>query len=288
VDVKASDVKALREKTGAGMLDCKKALVEAGGDIDKAVKKLKELGLAAAAKRSGRATNEGRVFSLIYSSPGSGIKKAGILELSCETDFVARNSDFIALGNKMVTSVIEKELSAGAPELETMLQEAISTIKENMSIRRFETIEIGKNELVLDYIHGEGRIGVLVKIAVENESYLTDDRVKAFAFDCALHIAAFNPGYLSRDTVDKNYIDEQEAIFQKQAENLDKPEKVIVGIVKGKLNKHLAGICLLDQPFVKDEKLSVKKVSENLSKECGGSITISDYKYYRVGEEFNN
>ena len=279
MEIKAADVKRLRDKTGAGMLDCKKALNEANGDFAEAEKKLKEMGLAAAAKRSGRATNEGRIFTRV------GEKKAAILELACETDFVARNADFIELGKNLLETIIEKDLEEVNDELNEMVKDTISTIKENMTLKRFRTLEIGGNELVSEYVHGEGAIGVLVKIKADSAETLAKEQVKQFAFDTALHIAAFNPLYLDQDSVDDQYRKDQEAIFRKQAESLGKPEKVMEGIIKGKLNKHFSEICLLDQGFVKEEKTSVAKVMKNIAKEVGGELSITDFAYFRVGED---
>ncbi|MCK4540889.1 MAG: elongation factor Ts [Spirochaetales bacterium] len=277
--ISAADVKQLREKTGAGMLDCKKALTEADGNFEKAEKILKELGLAAAAKRSGRATNEGRIFTAINGD------KAGVLEITCETDFVARNDDFKKLGQDLITRVMNEGLTEMIPALEARVQETISTIKENITLRRFYTTEITEDEMVVDYIHGEGSIGVLVKLKADSSDALKNEKVKEFAFDCALHIAAFNPLYLDQNAIDEGYLKEQEEIFKKQAENLGKPEKVIPGIVKGKLNKHLSEICFLNQGFVKDDKQSVSRVLEQVSKEVGSKISIAEYAYYKVGSE---
>lgn len=279
MEIKATDVKALREKTGAGMLDCKNALVKAEGDPVKAEKILKELGLAAAAKRSGRATNEGRIFSAVHD------KKAGLLELACETDFVARNTDFINYGDTLLQEILEKDLQEGALELEEKIQDAVSKIKENIALRRFTTMEKEDNEIIQDYIHGEGRIGVLVKIKTDDAERTSNEELKQFAFDIALHIAAYNPRFLDRNAVDEAYMDEQKAIFLKQAENLGKPEKVIEGIVKGKLNKHLSEICLLNQGFVKDDKQPVEKVMKAVGDSIGGAVRITDYAYFSVGEE---
>ena len=279
MDIKATDVKKLREITGAGMMDCKKALTEAGGDFKKAERILKEMGLAAAAKRSGRATNEGRIFTLVSGS------KAGLLEIACETDFVAMNKDFITVGNEILSDVVEKELSELPDELKEKVAGLVSKLKENMEIRRFTTTRSGENELLVDYVHGEGRIGVIIKMGAESPEALADEKVKEFAFNCALHAAAFNPLYLSSDKVDPEYLKEQEEIFTKQAESLGKPEKVVAGIVKGKLNKHLSEICFVDQKFVKDDKQSVSKVMEALGKEVGTKLSLTDYLYYRVGEE---
>ncbi len=279
MNIKATDVKKLREMTGAGMMDCKKALTEAGGDFKKAEKLLKELGLAAAAKRGGRATNEGRVFTLI-----SG-KKAGILEISCETDFVARNDTFVDLGKGMIADMVNNGVAADGPELAAKVQNAITTIKENMAVRRGKVIEADANEILTDYVHGDsGRIGVIVKIKTDKPELLSQEPVTSFAFDLALHVAAFRPQFLSAETIDEDYRAEQEEIFLAQARQLDKPENVLQGIAKGKMKKHLSGICLLEQGFVKDEKRSVSQVTKDLGKQVGGDVSVSGYVYYSVGE----
>ena len=272
-------VKALREKTGAGMMDCKRALVEASGDQTKAVKLLKEQGLAAAAKRSGRATNEGRVFSAI------GAQRGGLVELSSETDFVARNDQFVTLGKRLVEKIVAEGSAVDDASLESIVKETAAIIKENMALKRYKIVEAGKNGLLVDYIHGEGRIGVMVRLSLGDAALAKNQKVKEMAFDMALHIAAFNPTFLSRDDVGPDYIQEQEGIFRKQVEGMDKPANVLEGIVKGKLNKHLAEICLLDQGFVKDEKVKCAKVLENLGKEVGGSVALAEFLYFRVGED---
>jgi elongation factor Ts len=279
VEIKASDVKALRERTGAGMMDCKKALQEAGGDFAKAEKHLKELGLAAAAKRIGRATNEGRVFTKLTDS------RAGMIELACETDFVARNTDFIAIGEQIVADVTARNLKQPDAAVEDLVQKARTTIRENIALRRIVTIDAAADETLVEYVHGEGRIGVIVKAKAEKPEAFSNPAVKEFIFNTALHIAAFNPMYLTKDKVDPAYLKEQEEIFTVQAANLGKPANVLAGIVKGKLSKHLAEICLYDQPFVKDDKRTVAQVMNDLGKEIGSKITITDYLYYRVGED---
>lgn len=277
--VKPADIKALREKTGAGMMDCKNALTESNGDIKKAEKILKELGKAVAAKRSGKATNEGRVFSHIDG------KKAGLVEIVCETDFVARNQGFIAMGEKVIKKAVDEQINEITDDLKAIVDEQMGKIKENMSIRRLALMDAASDELIMDYIHGEGKIGILAKVKVSDPSKVDDPIVKEFAFDCALHAAAFNPQYLSVDKVDAEYLSEQEGIFMKQVESMDKPDKVKQGIVKGKLKKHLSEICFVDQAFVKNDKVSVTVAAKDVSKELGAEITLVDYMYYLVGEE---
>jgi len=279
VDIKATDVKALREKTGAGMMDCKKALVQANGDFAKAEKILKELGLAAAQKRAGRATREGRIFSRIRD--GKGV----LLELTCETDFVAKNKEFLALGETLSELAISKGPGAKPEDFSSQVQDVVGKIKENITLRRLQFMEGNANDLILDYIHGEGKIGVMVKFALSDPSLKDNPRVKEVAFDLTLHTAAFAPLFLDRNEVAQSYLKEQQEIFTKQAEKLGKPENVVKGIVQGKMNKHLAEICFVDQPFVKDQNLTVSKVLDALNKEIGGQVQIDEYLYYKAGEE---
>jgi elongation factor Ts len=278
VEIKATDVKALRDKTGAGMMDCKKALQEAQGDFQKAERILKELGLAAAAKRAGRATNQGRIFSQVANRMGV------LLELTCETDFVAKNKDFLALGRRLTGIALARGEAVTAKDFEGPVKEVIGIIKENMEVRRFGLMTAGPQEMILDYVH-DGRIGVLVKLALSSDGLANHPRVKEVANDLTLHAAAFAPLFLSRERVLASYLEEQAAIFRKQAESLGKPEKVLQGITQGKLNKHLAEVTFLEQAFVKDSNVKVAKVLESLGKEIGGTVSISDYLYYRVGEE---
>jgi elongation factor Ts len=282
VDIKASDVKALREKTGAGMMECKNALVACEGDFGKAEKLLKEKGLAAVEKRADRATNEGKVFVKVANG------KAVLVELASETDFVARNPDFIALGAAVVEKVIQKGYTDVNEDLTAMVDDLAVKIREKMGLKRVKVVTGGPNDYLTSYIHGEGQIGVVVKISADKASAANDERIKTFAFDLALHIAAFNPMALDRSKIDSAHIAEQEAIYRKQMEGDEKmkgkPANVVDNILKGKVNKYLADICLIDQGFVKDEKMSVAKVIEDLGKQVGAKLSISEYVYFRVGQ----
>ncbi len=278
-NVTPADVKKLRDKTGAGMLDCKKALIAADGDFAKAEKILKEQGLASADKRSGRATNQGSVFVAANDD------RAVMVELTCETDFVAKNEKFREAGQKMADTALAEGYDQVNDALETQVKEAIAVLKENMTLKRVVAVKLGPNDVVQEYLHNGGSIGVLVKLSCDSPSTAGSDDVRTLAMDLALHAAAFNPSYLSRDKVDAAYLKEQEEIFTKQAENLGKPEKVLQGIVKGKLNKHLSQICFVDQAFVKDDKKSVKQAIAETAKVAGGSIDLSDYVYMMVGQE---
>lgn len=277
MEIKATDVKLLREKTGAGMLDCKNALVKAEGDFARAERLLKEQGLAAAVKKSGRVTNQGKIFSKVL--PDKGI----LLELTCETDFVARNSLFLELGNALVQMVADKGLTAKTPAMEEMVKETVGKIKENMELRRIAVAPVGTGEVLVDYVH-ENRIGVLVRFRLGSAAAKDTPAVKATLFDCALHIAAYGPLFFSKDKVTPAFVKEQEEIFAKQVESLDKPANVKAGIVKGKVNKMYSEVCFLEQPFVKDDKRSVGKVLADLGKEAGTTIEAIDFVYMRVGD----
>jgi elongation factor Ts len=277
VDVSATDLKRLREKTGAGMLDCRNALVKSGGDFDKAERLLKELGLAAAAKKSGRTTGAGKIFVKVL--PG----KAVVLELDCETDFVVRNELFQKLGNALVGMVAAQGLTAKTDEMELMVKEAIGKIKENMTLPRFTTLAAGADEMLVDYVHDD-RIGVVVKAKLSEAKLAAESAVRQTLFECALHLAAFAPQFLSREKVPADWLKEQEAIFQAQVKAMDKPANVLQGIVKGKVSKLLSEVCFLEQPFVKDEKRKVAKVLEDLGKQVGGNVAAVDFVYYKVGE----
>ena len=282
MDIKASDVKSLREKTGAGMMDCKKALTESGGDFAGAEKLLREWGMAGVEKRAGRATNEGRVF--VYEAKGA----IGLVEIACETDFVARNADFIASGDKMAALVVEKGWTGPNDELENMVKDIASLIKENISLKRVRLVKAEASEYLHSYLHGEGKIGVVVKVKSDKAEAFQNPVVTAFVHDVALHIAAFNPMFLDQTKPDPTWVKEQEEIFAKQVE-LDeklktKPQNVIEGVLKGKLKKLMAEVCLLDQGFVKDEKQSVGAFMASVAKEAGAKLEIVEYHYVKVGE----
>jgi elongation factor Ts len=266
-EIKAQDVKALREKTGAGMMDCKNALDQAGGDAAKAEKILKEMGLAAVEKRVGRATNEGKIFVKVKGG------KAVLLELSCETDFVARNTDFNELGARILDVVLDKGLKAADDSLLAMVSDAASKIKPN--------------ECLHAYVHGD-KLCVVVKFSAQDPAVLEKEPVKALIHDVALHVAAFSPLFLDAAKVPKDYVSEQEGIFVKQMEQDEKlkgkPANVLEGIAKGKMKKHLAEICLLEQNFVKDEKRTVGAVTAQVGKDAGSAIEIADFRYFRVGQ----
>jgi elongation factor Ts len=282
-EISAADVKKLREKTGAGMMECKNALVSSEGNFDSAEKLLKEKGLAALEKRSGRATNEGKIFVKIK----AGGSAAVLVELSSETDFVARNPEFIALGGLIADKALENGFEAPNDELSGLVTGLATKIRENMGLKRLTLVKAGPNEYLTQYIHGDGNIGVVVKCESDNPEIFKNEEIKSFVFSLALHIAAFNPRALERGKIDQDWLREQEEIFRKQMEQDEKlqgkPANVLEGILKGKVNKYLSEICLLDQAYVKDEKLTVAQALADCGKKAGAKIAIAGYVYFKVG-----
>ena len=284
-EISAGDVKTLREKTGAGIMECKNALTSTNGDFSAAEKLLKEKGLAALEKRSSRAANAGNIIIQIKED-GS---QAALVELSCETDFVARNPDFIKLGVDIACRALEKGIQSPNDELNGMVIDLATKIRENMGLKRLSLVTASSNEYLCKYIHGENNIGVLVKFESDKPEVFKSEEVKSFIFSLALHIAAFNPVAIDRSKIDQSWLKEQEEIFRVQMskdEKLkDKPQKVLDGILSGKVNKFLCEICLFEQGYVKDEKITVAKIIEEYAKKTGAKLAIKDYIYYKVGAE---
>ncbi|MGL5615702.1 MAG: translation elongation factor Ts [Sarcina sp.] len=282
--ISAKLVKELREKTGAGMMDCKKALTETNGDMEKAVEFLREKGLAAAAKKSGRIAAEGIVKTYISADK----KKGAVIELNCETDFVAINEEFVALADSIAELVAEKGLNTVEEVLATELNgktvqdtltELIAKIGENMNLRRVERFT-AENGLVQDYIHGAGRIGVMVELACEKQS----DVLAVLAKDICMQIAAANPLFLSSAEVDTKSLETEKEVYRAQALNEGKPEKIVDKMVEGRIKKYFKEVCLLEQVWVKNGDLTITKLLEEKSKEIGAPVSIVRYARFERGE----
>ena len=275
--ITAADVKALREKTGAGMMECKKALEECNGNLAEAEKSLKEKGLAAMAKRAERATTEGRLF--IRQDSG----KIAVVELTCETDFVANNADFIAVGEKLLDVTLAKGYTKVEAEHESILEPLKVSIRENMKVAKVEVIDVPADSTGSFYVHSDKKTGAVVVVKGS-----TADVVKTFAYDCCLHIAAFTPTYTSKKEVPQSYIDEQKEIFKVQMDQDEKmagkPDNVKEGILQGKINKHLAEICFEDQMFVKDDKKTVTAKLAEVGKEAGAALSFATAKLFVLGK----
>lgn len=275
--ISASQVKELRESTGAGMMDCKKALMETNGDFDAAVKLLKERGLAAVAKRSERATCEGRIF---VRQNGN---KIAVAELVCETDFVANNADFSASGEKILDLIFEKGYTQVEQELSDVLMDFATRTRENMSVTKVAVVDVPAGSSSGIYVHSDFKSAAITVIKGSD-----DEKVKEFARDCCMHLAAFTPAYIRQSDVPQSYIDEQKEIFKTQMDNdekvASKPENVKEGILAGKIKKHLAEICFMDQMFVKDDKKSVTAKLDEISKEIGTKLEFGDIQLLILGK----
>lgn len=276
-------IKELREKTGVGMMDCKKALVETDGDIEKAIVYLREKGLAAASKKAGRIAAEGAVKVVVKDD-----KVAGIVEVNSETDFVAKNEDF----QNFVEDVAEQVLVSDAKDLDAFLAESwakeagktvkevlnekIAVIGENLNIRRFE--KIVSNGCVAAYIHGNGKIGAVVEADCDE----VNDAVKTCLRNVAMQVAAMNPKYVSREEVPSDYIESEKEILLHQAktEHPEKPDNIIEKMITGRLNKELKEVCLLDQSYVQDPDLTVEKYIA----QAGANIKINKIVRFETGE----
>ena len=283
--ITAQAVKELRERTGAGMMDCKKALTETNGDMEKAVEVLREKGLAAAAKKAGRVAAEGIVKTFISED----MKKGAMVEVNCETDFVADNAEFIEFAGKVAEMAANNDVSTveelvalkynDDKTVQEVLTELIAKIGENMTVRRFEKVAV-ENGVVQSYIHGGGRIGVLVQLACDsNSSELTQ-----VAKDVCMQIAAANPLFLSENEVYSKALETEKEIYRAQALNEGKPEKIVEKMVEGRIKKYYKEVCLLNQPWVKDADKSISKYLEEKSKEVGSPITVQKYFRFERGE----
>ena len=283
--ITAKSVKELREMTGAGMMDCKKALVETEGNIEKAVEFLREKGLAAAAKKAGRVAAEGIVKTFVSADK----KTAGMVEVNCETDFVAANDEFVSFATKVAemaantSATTVEELVAEKFEGETTVQEAltalIAKLGENMTVRRFVKFNIEKGAIA-SYIHGGGRIGVMVEVACDTESTVLEE----VAREVCMQVAAANPLFLSREQVDNESLEKEKEIYRVQALNEGKPENIVEKMVMGRIQKYYKEVCLLDQAWVKDGDKSIAKFLEEKSKEVGSPIAITRYARFERGE----
>ena len=291
--ITAAMVKELREISGAGMMDCKKALTATEGDMDKAMEFLREKGLATAQKKASRIAAEGIVMLKVAEDS----KKAVAVEVNAETDFVAKNEKFQAY----VAQVAEQALETEAADIDAFLAETwkfdttktvnealagqVAVIGENMKIRRFQKVE-EENGFVASYTHMGGKIGVLVDVVTD----VVNDEIKEMAKPVAMQIAALNPNYTNRSEVSEEYIAHEKEILMAQIQNdpkeSQKPEKVIQGMISGRINKELKEICLLDQVYVKaeDGKQSVEKYVAEVAKANGANVTIKGFVRYETGE----
>ena len=282
----AQDVKDLREKTGCGMMDCKKALTFSNGDMTAAIDFLREKGLAAATKKSSRIAAEGLAMAYTNSDCSVGVA----IEVNSETDFVAKNADFQSFVKLCADTVMNEnpqtveELLAikldSGKTIENVLQEKILTIGENIKVRRFKRLD----GAVGAYIHAGGKIGVLVKFDVSDSSVATKDAFKSFSKDVAMQIAAVNPLYLDIQSVPSDVVEHEKKILKEQIVNDGKPENIAEKIVQGRIAKYFKEVCLVEQPFVKDGNMSIAQYVEKTAKELGVDIKISSFVRFEKGQ----
>ena len=273
--ITASDVKNLREMTGAGMMDCKKALNETGGDIEKAVDFLRTKGLAAAQKKQSRVAAEGTVITL--DGNGRGV----IVEVNCETDFVAKGDDFQNFAKNVAQFALENEIG-DVDSLKTAKSEEINelTLKcgEKVDVRRMEVV--ASDGVLGSYNHG-GKIGVLVDVATTEK---TNSDIQELLKDLAMHVAAASPKFLNASDIDENFKAREAAVYEAQLKEEGKPENMIPNIIKGKLNKLASEVCLMDQKFVKDPDITVKKLVDNIAAKTGVNISVKGFCKLNLGE----
>ena len=280
----AQDVKTLREMTNCGMMDCKKALTETDGDMDKAVEFLREKGLATAAKKAGRIAAEGLVNASVFGNVGV------VVEINTETDFVAKNADFqnfvssvagcIAKTNPADVEALKNTKLNDTQTVGEALTEKIATIGENMNLRRFERYE-GVNEA---YVHGGGRIGVLVNFKLGDDAKAADETFKAAAKDIAMQIAAVMPRYVKEDEVPAEVVEKEKEILKAQALNEGKPEAIVEKMVGGRIKKFYKEVCLVDQPYIKDGDMSVAQFLKNIGNEIGTTVEVVKFARLEKGE----
>lgn len=283
--ISAAMVKDLRERTGAGMMDCKKALSETNGDMEAAIDYLREKGLSQAAKKSGRIAAEGLV-AIGYSADG---KQGAIIEVNAETDFVAKNQEFVDMVNSFVQVAVDnnfatvEELLAGKIGTETVkdvLTAKIAKIGENMTVRRFAKFDAA-DSVCAGYIHGGGKIGVLVEFSAPGADA---EVVKTMGRDVAMQVASMNPQFVDENGVDPDYLEREKKVLVQQALNEGKPAEIVDKMVIGRLKKELKETCLLEQKFVKNGDINVAEYVKQIAKAAGADVAVKAFVRYEVGE----
>lgn len=276
MSVSAKEVKKLKDMTDAGLMDCKKALIASEGDIDKAIKFLKEKGLADAKKRGDREANEGGVYV------ANSAANVGIIQVSCETDFVSGNEMFISSIQDIVNKAVESGNTDVAAYADDIVEVSRKT-KENVSIQKLEVISLADNQYAATYIHGKNTIGCVSIFELADASAKDKAEVKEMGVNVSMHIAASSPLYLLANEVPQAELDEQKDIFMKQMADSGKPANVLENIMKGKLTKYCSEICLADQKYVKDDKLSVSNYVEQVGKAIGTDIKLIGFRRFSIG-----
>lgn len=287
--ITASLVKELREKTGVAMMECKNALKETEGDIDAAIKILRERGEAKAEKKASREANEGIIVAALAESGKSGV----LVEINCETDFVAKNENFQAFVGEVAATVLAgnvtdleaaKALPKGDETLEGFIKTKVLEMGENLQFRRFDRLTLNGEGAVASYIHLGGKVGVLIEVSAEKAETVSSETFKDLVKDLTLHIAATSPAGLKREDISAELVESEKDIFRKQMEGAGKPADILEKIIEGKLGKFYSERCLLEQGFVKDPDTSVKSLLEAKGKELGDTITVNSFLRFGLGE----
>ena len=276
--ITASDVNKLRSMTGVSMMECKKALVETNGDIEAAVKILREHGVAVAAKRADKEANQGIIAAKI-AEDGS---KIAMVEVNCETDFVARNTDFVAFVDTVAVNVLKNEADV-AEVMKDELASKISAIGENLKIRRSEKFALQGPGRLASYIHMGGKVGVIIEVGCEKAETVNKEAFVDMVRDITLQIAASSPRWLDRTQVPADVIASEREIYAKQMEDQKKPANILEKILDGKVHKFFSEVCLVDQVFVKDSALSITQLVDQTGKTVGDKLTIRRYVRYQLG-----
>jgi len=289
--ITAAQINELRKTTGAGMLDCKKALEEVGGEMEQAIDYLRKKGLAAASKKAGRAATEGMVAAAVSADGSTGV----LVEINSETDFVAKNDKFQAFVKQVADHVLQKNPAnleelmaqpfAGDPSktVQTLVTEAISVIGENMQLRRFASFS-ATGGAVGTYIHAGGKIGVLVEAGCDNAAICSSEGFATVLKDVAMHIAAASPQFLCRDEVSADVLEREKEIYRSKARETGKPDAIIEKIIGGQVNKFYGDICLLEQVYVKDTDKTVQQYLDASGKQLGCSISLKRFTKFVLGE----
>jgi elongation factor Ts len=290
MSVSATDVKKLRDATGAGMMDCKRALTETNGDIEKAVEYLRKKGIAKAEKKVSRETKDGLIHSYVKQGNQLGV----ILEVNCETDFVAKTDDFKNFVKNVSLHISEKKpadksallqqsfINDSNKTIEEMQKELIAKIGENIAIKRFERYE-SNDGLIDSYIHPGSKLGVLVEVSCNNHAVTQSSELKSFIHDIAMQIAASNPLVVSRENLSPEIVEKEMNIYKSQAQDQKKPEHVAEKIALGKMEKFYQEVCLIEQSFIKDPNLTIRDLLKELIGKMGETITIKRFARFQLG-----
>ncbi len=292
MQITAEQVAKLRERTGAGMMECKKALTEHGGDIEKAIEHLRKKGIASASKKAGRTAKEGTVFSFADAAAGAAV----LVEVNCETDFVAATDNFknfvkdvaahIAKSNPENPTALlsQKYVGDTSKTMDEFLKETIAKVGENITIRRFIRYPLGGGKQVKSYIHMGGKMGVIVEVNMANDAKASDEMFSTYMTDLAMHIAATGPQFLKQEEIPAELVAKEKEIAMAQLMTQNKPADVLEKIAIGKINKYFEENCLIKQKFIKDDKKTVEALTNETSKAMGETLAITRFARFVLGE----